>query len=381
MIPHIIYDIGLKANEIAVYCAIKCYAGEDGYCTKSYGNLAKSVRLTRKTVIGIVHNLCQINPIVHKSLISKSSRFDKNGDSDTNIIVVNDLWGHNEEKPEKEGGGVNSTPPSVKITPGVVYNLHQGGVKITPKQEPLNKNPFNKTTTPTPSNSEFVHKSSSFSKEMKEAAIALKAWIDTQASAKRSRKEGTYRTEVEWGNSWVIPLTIYENLIEQHGLEYFQRQLEYMVSRQKKFDEGKTVIDIKCPLTLKSFCQLVDCKTIQEVRDNHKDGEKYFWQLVSNAILTGAEHAELIIYVPYQSELEDIRELARNTDEGVMSKYYWIHNATDDELPFLIEGGHYKNLNVIRFDVSKEDKAFLTERVAAAGKLLEPFKTDLSVVA
>lgn len=137
-----------------------------------------------------------------------------------------------------------------------------------------------------------------------------------------------------------------------------------------KGSETDAVIDIKCPLTLKSFCELVDCKTIDEVRENHKDGEKFYWQLVSNSILTGVNNAELIIYMPYQSELEEIRELARNSDEGVMSKYYWVHNASDDELPYLIEGNHYKNLNVIRFEVPQADKDFLTECVAKAGALL-----------
>lgn len=143
----------------------------------------------------------------------------------------------------------------------------------------------------------------------------------------------------------------------------------------EKFDEGKTVIDIKCPLTLKSFCTLVDCKTIDEVRENHKEGEKYYFQLVSNAILTGAKYAELIVYVPYQDELEEIRELARNSDEGIQSKFAWVNFASDDELPFLIRGGYYKNLNIIRFEVPQADKNLLTERVALAGKQLEEFKT------
>ncbi len=39
-------------------------------------------------------------------------------------------------------------------------------------------------------------------------------------------------------------------------------------------------------------------------------------------------------------------------------------------MPYLIEGGHYKNLNIIRFEVSEEDKKALTERVIKAGKML-----------
>jgi hypothetical protein len=140
-----------------------------------------------------------------------------------------------------------------------------------------------------------------------------------------------------------------------------------------KHDEGKTVIDIKCPMTLKSFCTLADCQTIEEVRECHKDGEKYYWQLVSNATINDCKFAELIVYMPYLSELEEIRDLAGNMPQEHLYKFFWIANGNDEELPHLMENGHYKNINVIRFEVPTADKDFLTERVIEAGKLLNPF--------
>jgi len=151
-----------------------------------------------------------------------------------------------------------------------------------------------------------------------------------------------------------------------------------------KFDDGGTVIDIKCPITLKSFCQLVDgiyqCEDslgvadgnmiIHSVCETHKDGEKYYWQLVSNAILTNSKYAELIVYVPYKSELPEIRELANNYDGNDQHKYAWIVYADDNELPYLPDDGYYKNLNIIRFLVPESDKILLTEKVLAAQKLL-----------
>lgn len=143
----------------------------------------------------------------------------------------------------------------------------------------------------------------------------------------------------------------------------------------EKFDEGKTVIDLKCPLTLKSFCTLADCKTTDELRENHSDGEKFYWQLVSNAILTNSKFAELIVYVPYLSELEAIKDLASNFD-GNQNKIAWIGFAEDKDLPYLIEGKdmHYKNLNIIRFEIPEADKKALTEKVIEAGKLLDKIK-------
>lgn len=155
----------------------------------------------------------------------------------------------------------------------------------------------------------------------------------------------------------------------------------------EKFDDGKTVIDEKCPMTLKSFCQLVDplykgltgINAINAIRFGvededprksitpHKDGEKFYIQLVSNSILTNSKYAELIIYCPYKEDLEAIREMASMIDDPLeQRKYYWIAQAQDDELPWLIRGGVYKDLNKIRFEVPKEDKIKLTERVNLA---------------
>lgn len=142
--------------------------------------------------------------------------------------------------------------------------------------------------------------------------------------------------------------------------------------------DAKTVGDVKCPLTLKSFARLVKplelglegMDAINYIRETHDDGEKYFWQLVSNAILTDSKVAELIVYVPYKKELERIKEIARERED---TAYNWIKFAGEYELPYLIEGGFYKNINVISFPVTEHDKQFLTERVLEAEKQLIPF--------
>lgn len=141
--------------------------------------------------------------------------------------------------------------------------------------------------------------------------------------------------------------------------------------------EGKTLVEIKCPYTLKSFCTLADCRTIQEVRENHKDGEKFYWQCVSNGIITGSKFAELVIFCPYKSELDQIRKMCEGDP-----KYYWLMGSQDDDLPFLPDGGFYRNLNIIRFEIPQEDKDLLTSRVLAAGKLLEkPFVMEFETKA
>ena len=138
-----------------------------------------------------------------------------------------------------------------------------------------------------------------------------------------------------------------------------------------KHDEGQTVIDIKSPLTLKSFCQLSECKTPEELRENHKDGDKYYWQLVSNAILTNSKWAELIVYCPFLDELKDIKQECEDCEDSLIKKHlYWIVNAEDAELPYLLREGQYNNIHIIRWEVPQVDKELLKVRVEAATKIL-----------
>lgn len=132
--------------------------------------------------------------------------------------------------------------------------------------------------------------------------------------------------------------------------------------------------DIKCPMTLKSFCQLVDPiysglsgdEAIQIIREKHPDGEKYYQQLVSNSILTNSTYAELIVYVPFRSDLDEIRLSAADRKE-----YRWIEYADDYELPWLVDGGYYQDVNIIHFEIPQSDKELLTNAVIEAGKLLQ----------
>ena len=140
--------------------------------------------------------------------------------------------------------------------------------------------------------------------------------------------------------------------------------------------EVDTVVDFKAPMTLKSFAQLVDplrrfsgMDAMNKIRDTHQDGDKFYWQLVSNAILTKAKYAELIVFCPYKDELDAIRTLADNAPIELKNRYYWIYKSTDDELPWLPRTGcDYKSLNIIRFEVPKSDKEALMDRIIRADR-------------
>lgn len=145
-----------------------------------------------------------------------------------------------------------------------------------------------------------------------------------------------------------------------------------------KLDDDGTVVDIKCPVTLESFCNLVDplydglkgMDAMNAIRDNHSDGDKYYFQLVSNSIINSTRFAELIVYMPFKSELEEIRQLAQMVDADQLSRHYWIAMAGPDELPFILDKGFYQNVNIIRFEVPEEDKLLLINCVEKAGAML-----------
>jgi hypothetical protein len=134
------------------------------------------------------------------------------------------------------------------------------------------------------------------------------------------------------------------------------------------------VIDIKCPMTLKSYFLLTQGENIYSMIDGfskqgasfgeHSDGDKYYWQLISNAILTGKKYAELIVFMPYLSQLQGIR------DEAEFQGINWIKYASDDELPYIHEGKGLTNITTIRFEVPQKDIDALTAAVTEAGKLL-----------
>lgn len=184
-----------------------------------------------------------------------------------------------------------------------------------------------------------------------------------------------------------------KRVFELLGLDYtysssetdMHPEIQYWSGSKDGTREGseRAVIDIKCPITLKSFCQLVmplicglnGDEAVDAIRngfthegvnyEKHKSGDKYYWQLVSNAIINGVDWAELIVYAPYQSELTEIRMMAEGNPNA-----YWIWAAQDTELPHLLDRGVFSNINVIRFKIPKCDKDALTENVLKAGKLL-----------
>lgn len=128
--------------------------------------------------------------------------------------------------------------------------------------------------------------------------------------------------------------------------------------------------DIKC-YQPKNFALLTDAILLQDIENFKSKFPKEYWQLVSNAIIHGVPNAESISYMPYQSELNELRESADSYDDpGNEWKYRFITESLDNALAYLPDNGYYNNLNRFEFEIPQQDKDFLTSRVIEAGKLL-----------
>lgn len=195
-----------------------------------------------------------------------------------------------------------------------------------------------------------------------------------ESRLERSIKNEFSSNETSWGN--LIETRVF-NLL---GLEYKMCSKETIQHPTVatwagspdaiKYDEGGTVVDFKCPFSMESFCDLVDAKDMTDLRDIHQQGDIYYYQLVSNAILTNSKYAELIIYTPYRSELSAIRDMVALMEDEEQRKYKWITWADDYALPWIPDNGHYANINIKRFEVPVADKVALYNRVVEASKLL-----------
>ena len=142
--------------------------------------------------------------------------------------------------------------------------------------------------------------------------------------------------------------------------------------------------DIKSPSSLIKFCDLVEHieMGLSAFKASHAD---YYWQLVSNAILTGVDKAELLFYIPYLSELKEIKEFVTNIQEEDLPpdlelfQIEWITHEINAfiefgkkpiQIPYLPNECEYKDFNVFTFNIPQEDKDFLTARVKMAIKEL-----------
>ena len=132
----------------------------------------------------------------------------------------------------------------------------------------------------------------------------------------------------------------------------------------------KRISELKC-YQLENFVLYTDALISRDIELLKKEFTKEYWQGVSNAIINQVPNAELISYCPFESELPEIVEMARDYIGSDMWKYRFIYENTS--LPCIKNDGYYNNLNRFEFEVPKEDIEFLTNKVIEYSKQLTPF--------
>jgi len=134
--------------------------------------------------------------------------------------------------------------------------------------------------------------------------------------------------------------------------------------------EGVKISDIKC-YQPKNFALYADALASKDLERIKAEFPKEYWQLVSNAIINEVPKAEAILFMPYESELEEIKAMALAYEGADMWKYRFIYESDKSALPYIPDGGHYSNLNTFEFEVPQSDIDLLTERVELAIKYLK----------
>lgn len=169
----------------------------------------------------------------------------------------------------------------------------------------------------------------------------------------------------DWGN--VVEPFVFDKIDTSYQNVSNKRLVHPKISNWSgapDFVKTETVSDCKCPFSLEVFCDKL--KALQNLETYKKEFPEDYWQLVSNACLLEAngfpvKFMEPMNFVPYKEDLEKIKALAN----GVPS-LYWLQFADDDQLPYLLPDGDYKDLNVACFEIPEKDKKDLTMRIRTA---------------
>lgn len=193
--------------------------------------------------------------------------------------------------------------------------------------------------------------------------------------------DGAYSQPMAWGN--FMELVIF-NLL---GIEYkIASKQTFLHPVHGEFWSGSADLivpnikigEIKC-YQKKKFAQYTDA-LIKEVSHEFtlsdkiesikKDFPEEYWQLVSNAVIQQVPNAEAITYMPFESEMIGIKELANDFAGDDAWKYRFITEKPLEQLPVLKDGGYYNNINKFEFEVPKEDIEHLTNQMILASKEL-----------
>lgn len=193
---------------------------------------------------------------------------------------------------------------------------------------------------------------------------------------KRSLDMGKYGSAMAWGK--FLEKRVNDNL----PLDY--QMLHKSTKIHPKFDYVAGSVDFLVPKVKVSelkcyepdkFSSYVSCLMTGDLDQIKREFAQEYWQMVNNSQIHKTPKMEAIVYMPYESEMDEIRELAEDPEYlsaiGMMPwETRFIVEKPNSQLAVLPDDSYFKNLNRFEFDVPINDVIFLNKNIISAGKLL-----------
>ena len=201
-------------------------------------------------------------------------------------------------------------------------------------------------------------------------------YIESKIHERRIGKsigKAVYKKEMAWGK--FMEIVVFDLL----GLKYRITSKETTL-HPKLGDIWSGSVDLLAPREkigeIKAYqydkhCRYADCLRKKDVKLLKKLFPQEYWQLVSNSIIHRVKVAEAIAYMPYESEIPEIKKMVDQYEGEDLFDYKWILDADDEDLPSLPDKGYYDNVTTFEFVVPVEDIILLTEAVIKAGEELK----------
>lgn len=191
-----------------------------------------------------------------------------------------------------------------------------------------------------------------------------------------SLKQEVYSKAIAWGE--IIELYVHEKTL---GLDYeavgkvtiSHPTIEFWKGSPDNVNKAKSIVGDTKGYERKAYAEYADTIMLKDTEFFKKTHPQEYWQLVSNAIILGMDYIQPILFMPFKSELEQIRAFVDSYEGEDKWKYKYIYDASDSQLPYLPDGGYYKNLTTAILEVPQSDKDLLTSKIELAGTLLKPF--------
>lgn len=192
----------------------------------------------------------------------------------------------------------------------------------------------------------------------------------------RSVELGAYSQSMAWGK--FLEKRVYDNLPDNYMIQSKSTKLHprfnYVAGSVDFLVPNVKIAELKC-FEPKNFASYVSALSTGDLELIKKEHPKEFWQMVNNSQVHKTKKMEAIVYMPYESEYEELFELAQDQEylNAIGMQPWEIRFVTEkamSQLAFLPNDSYFHNLNIFEFDVPVDDVIFLDKKIIEAGKLL-----------